>query len=243
MGTTDRFDLAYPEGLDEPDGPAQIQALAEDVENWLARAYPVADASARTTLGTALGTGGRGFSVIEIDTGAPYMWTGTTWVSLSGGSGGGGGGGEDGYDGGHFEQTSAQSIPNTTSGPGTVLSLPNGTGSQITRTVEGSGHKFELLASGVWACGAGVRVTSTSTAGEVSAMIRANLPAATGFDTVVAADGGRREGLPRTLEPSRSRYLPAGTTLAVFIYNGTGGTRTLEPDDGEWCNLDLWRVA
>jgi len=241
MGTTDRFDLTYPEQLDEPDGPAQIQALAEDVEAWLSRAFPVADAATRTTLGTALGAGGYGFIAVETDTKLPYMWNGTTWLALSG-STGGGGGSEAG--GGTFVQTSAQSIPNTTSGPGTIVSLPDGDpGDQLARTTQGSGHKFELLASGIWAIGGNVRVASTGTAGEVSASIRLDLAGGTTFDDVLDIDGGRREGLPRTLNPGRTRYLPAGTMVAVFVYNGTGGTRLLEPSGGDWVNLDAWLVA
>jgi hypothetical protein len=238
MGTTDRFDLTYPEQLDEPDGPAQIQALAEDVEGWLSRAFRVANASARATLGTALGSAGYGFLVIETDTKLPYMWNGTTWLGLTG-SGGGGGGGAAG--GATFTQTSAQSIPNTASGPGTIVSLPGGSaGSLIERTAQGSGHKFELLASGLWSADAQVRIATTSTAGEVSAAIRYDPAGGSNFDRSLAIDGGRREGLARTLQPGKRRYLEAGTTLAVFVYNGTGSTRQLEPNAGDWVNLDLW---
>lgn len=242
MGTTSRFALSYPEQTDEPDGPAQIQGLADDVEGWLSRAFPVADAAARAALGVVLGAGGYGFFVIETDTKLPYMWNGTTWLALTGTSGGGGGEGASG--GATFTQTSAQSIPNTSSGPGTIVSLPNGTsGPLIERSAQGSGHKFELLASGIWAVGVGVRIASNGTAGEVSATIRLDLAGGTDFDDVLDIDGGRREGLPRTLKPGRTRYLPAGTMVAVFVYNGTGGTRQLEPNGGDWVNLDAWLVG
>lgn len=245
MGTTTRFELAYPEQLDEPDGPTQFQALAEDVEGWLSRAFPVANAAARTTLGTALGAGGYGFLVIETDTKLPYMWNGTTWLPW-GGSGGGGGGGGGGGDagGGTFTQTSAQTIGNTVSGFGTIVSLPEGdTGDQVERTVEGAGHKFELLASGVWAIGGVARVASSPATGEMSASIRVDTAGGTSFATVLDHDGGRREGLPRTLKPGRTRWLPAGTMVALFVYNGTGGNRLLEPDGGNWVNLDAWLVG
>lgn len=204
MGTTARG-YEYPSIVDEPNVPAHLQALAEDVD---ADVQALADA-----------------------------------IEELGGDPGGGGGGGDAVGGTFVATGSGQLIPNTTSGPGTVCAfgdqLDEPTG--ITRTAEGQGHKFELLSSGLWAAGATIRVQSAAAAGEFSANVRYGTSA---FDKVLAADGGRREGLPRTLNPSSpARYLPAGTKLLVHLFNGTGSQRTLEPNSGAWVQLDIWRVG
>lgn len=160
-------------------------------------------------------------------------------------AGGGGGGGGGTVLGGRWFATGAgQSIPATVSGPGTVVAFgsagadPAPTG--ITRTTEGVGHKFELLTSGLWHAGVTLRVASSATAGEVSVHIRYG---PTTFDTVLLGDGGRREGLARMFSPSKSRYLAAGTKLVVQVYNGTGAGRTLEPNGGDWVQIDIWRQS
>lgn len=235
-GQTTRFALPYPGLDDQPDGPDATKDLAEAVEAQLSRlkSYP--------TAGRPTGVPA-GFAIYDDDLDAPFYWNGAAWLPF-GGSGGGGGGGGGTSGGAHFEQTAAQAIPNTASGPGTIMSLPDGaTGPLIERTAQGSGHKFKLLSAGVWATGASCRIASTSQGGEVSCSIRADLAGGTAFDTVVAFDGGRREGLPRSLQPNRTRYLPANTMLAVHIYNGTGTSRVIEPDGGEWANLDLYLVG
>lgn len=233
-GQTTRFALPYPGLDDQPDGPDATKDLAEAVEAQLSRlkSYP--------TAGRPSGVP-EGFAIYDSDLDAPYYWNGSAWQPFGGGGGGGGGGTAGGA---HFYQTAAQAIPNTSSGPGTILSLPNGDdGDLIERTAQGAGHKFKLLASGIWACGSSARVASTSTGGEVSCSIRADLAGGTDFETVICPDGGRREGLPRTLQPNRTRYLPANTMVAVFIFNGTGTSRNIEPNGGEWANLDLFLVG
>jgi hypothetical protein len=234
-GVTPRFGLPYPGLDDQPDGPDAAKDLAEAVEAQLSRlkSYPTASRPVGVPAG---------FAIYDDDLDAPFYWNGSAWLPFGGSGGGGGGGGTSG--GAHFEQESAQSIPNTASGPGTIMSLPVGDdGTLIERTAQGAGHKFKLLTSGIWACGASARITSTSQGGEVSCSIRADLAGGTAFETVIAPDGGRREGLPRTLQPGRTRYLPANTMIAVFIFNGTGSTRTIEVNGGEWANLDLWLVG
>jgi len=87
-----------------------------------------------------------------------------------------------------------------------------------------------------------VRVATSPATGEISAAIWAD-PDGGGFDYNIAHMGGLREGLPRTFALARTTYLAAGTQLAVFVYNGTGTSRTLEPGGGAWVNLDLWLVG
>jgi hypothetical protein len=88
MGTTTNYSLPYPELTDEPDGAAQIQALATAVDTELDALQTAIDA-------------------IPDD--------------------GGGGGGPDPTDavGGRFVNTGAQSIPVTSSGPGTPAAFPS----------------------------------------------------------------------------------------------------------------------
>lgn len=167
-------------------------------------------------------------------------------IEALGGDLGGGGGGGDAVGGTYVATGGGQSIPNTLSGPGTPVAFGSqlGTPNGITRSIYATvGHTFELLSSGLWAIGATVRVQSSSAAGEVSATIRYGATTAA-MDTVLAADGGRREGLPRTLGPGKpARYLPAGTKVVVQVFNGTGSSRVLEPNSGDWVQLDLWRVG
>ncbi len=234
MGTTARHALPYPTLGDQPNGPDAVQDLAEAVDAQLSRlkSYPTAS---RPTGVPA------GFAIFDETLSAPFIWNGTAWVAFGGGGGGGGGGTTGGAT---ASQSSAQAIGNTASGFGTPLNLPNGDeGDLIERTTYGDGHKFQLLASGIWATGATCRIASSTAGGEVSAAIRADLAGGTTFGTVLAIDGGRRESLPRTLQPTRARYLPSGTTIAVFVYNGTGTQRQTEPASGEWVNLDMWLVG
>jgi len=160
------------------------------------------------------------------------------------GEGGGGGGDIGTVVGGRWHaNTTVQSIPATVSGPGTVVAFgtagadpaPSG----VTRATEGSGHKFTLGSSGLWHVHATIRVASSATAGEMSANIRYG----SGYATSLAADGARREGLARTINLGSTRYLASGTALVVHLYNGTGAGRTLEPDAGNWVQLDIWKVG
>lgn len=158
----------------------------------------------------------------------------------------GGGGGGAGTFGGRFVQTSAQSIPATVSGIGTVISLPDlgtnmpGAATEVTRETSGAGHRFVLGTAGLWSAHATVRLAAHATPGEVSAAIWCDLAGGTNYTFNVAHDGGRREGLPRTLTPGAETYLPEGAALLVAVFNGTGGARVTEPGSGAWVHLDLW---
>ncbi len=238
MATTARHGLPYPGLDDEPNGPDAVQDLAEALDGKLSRlaVYP--------TAGRPVGVPA-GYTIWDDDLDAPFYFNGSTWVPWSGG--GGGGGGEEEAPtgiGGRWTQTTAQPIPATSSGPGTIVSFPNGSGNGITREAEGAGHEFVIATAGVYSCEALCRVQASSAAGEVSCAIRAKLGGAgSEFSSTIAMDGGRREGLPRTLQPGKTRWLPANTRLVVYVFNGTGSERRLEPAAGEWVNLDVWRVA
>lgn len=167
-------------------------------------------------------------------------------IEALGGDVGGGGGGGDAVGGTYVATGGGQSIPNTTSGPGTPVAFGSqlGSPSGITRASSGAGNTFELLSSGIWSAHATLRIQSAAAAGEISAGIWMDLPGGgTDFAVNLAHDGARREGIARTLNPSGTRYLEAGTKLIVYVFNGTGSSRVLEPNSGAWVHLDLWRVG
>lgn len=244
-GQTTRHALPYPGLTDQPDGPDAVKDLADALDPKLGRSVSTATAATRTTLTATLTAADSGLFIFQEDTDALYLWTGATTLGPLPTTGGGGGGGASG--GGRWTAgTTAQNVPNTTSGPGTPIAFgsPVGTPSQVTQQAEASvGHKFELLASGVWACSATVRVQSASAGGEISCGIWADLDGVGGFDFNVAHDGARREGIARTLNPNATTYLPAGCKVVVYVFNGTGTQRVLEPNSGAWVHLDLWLVG
>lgn len=234
MGTTTRFALAYPAGTDEPNGPVQVQALAEDVEDQLSRAFSCTSGTRPTGIGD-------GFLIWETDTKLllAYDLATTTWTGVGSGASGGGGT----TTGGTWTAGStAQSIPSatdTTVAFGTAVATPTG----VTRATSGAGHKFTLGSSGVWHASATVRYATNATAGEKAFGIWYKAPGDPGFNTNLAHSGGWREGLPATNTIGRPRYLAASTEIAVIAYQGTGGARTLEPNSGNWVNFDCWLIG
>jgi hypothetical protein len=208
MGATANYSLPYPELTDEPDGAAQITALAIAVDTALDGLADAIDAIPE----------------------------------------GGGGGGPSPTDsvGGRFVNTAVQAIPVTTSGPGTAAAFPSAGSNTPTPTgvtSSAGGTIFTLGSGGVWHVGASLRVAAAAAAGEVSLNIRADVAGGTNYALTIASDGGRREGLPRTLEASQATYLPAGTKIIVQVFNGTGSPRATEPDAGQWVHLDIFRIG
>jgi hypothetical protein len=212
MAVTTNYGWPYPELTDEPDGRAQIAALAT-----------AADADLKALADDVEALGGD-VGPVDPDP-APEDATG-----------------------GRYVNTTAQNIPITVSGPGTVIAFPAEGGNtpaptDVTRAVSTTGHVFTLGKGGVWWAGATVRIASAAAAGECSCAIRADLAGGTSYTFTVAFDGGRREGLARSLEPGQATYLPQGTKIVVQVFNGTGSTRVTEPDAGAWVHLDLFRIG
>lgn len=141
MGTTSRFALRYPGLTDAPSGPQLAQFLAEDVEGWLARAFPCTS----TTRPTGVP---EGFLIRESDTSKVWIYSGTTWVEIGGSSGGGGGGTPAVM--GKWKASASQTL--STSGTDYVLAFgtTETSSSEVTRATSGTGHKFQLTA-GVYA--------------------------------------------------------------------------------------------
>jgi hypothetical protein len=229
MGTTTRFALAYPASTDEPNGPVQIQALADDVEDQLARAFPCTSGTRPTGIGD-------GFLIWETDTKLllAYDLATTTWTGVGSGSGGGGGGSTAG--GTWTAGTSAQSIPNaanTIVAFGTAVGSPTG----VTRAASGAGHKFTLGSSGVWAVHATLRYASAAAGGVRDVGVWANAT------TNLAHSGSAVAGQPATHSLGTVRYLASGTEITVIAYQATGAARVLEPNSGAWVHIDIALVA
>lgn len=156
MATTSRFGLHYQALTDAPDGAALGGLLAEDVDDWLCRAYPVADAASRAAL-SGLGTG---FVVLQQDDNTAWVWSGSAWAELTGSTGsGGGGGGGVGFVDGQWRASANQSLSNSND---TVLGfgVTETSSTVVTRATSGVGHKFTLGATGIYSVSATVRFAS-----------------------------------------------------------------------------------
>jgi len=80
MPTTSRWALPYPAGSDSPDGPAQIQALAEALDNH-AQHTSGTFAARPTSTGGNPGKAGRFY--YATDTGVLYLDHGTGWIEVA----------------------------------------------------------------------------------------------------------------------------------------------------------------
>ena len=135
MATTPRFGFHYLTSGDPPDLAGATEDLATDAESWSARAYPVANAAARTALSGV----GEGFLARQRDDGSVWVYTDlATWAQV-GGSGGGGSGGTS-LDVAAYSASAVQTLANATDTP-----IAFGVGSNsasVTRSTKGVGHKF-----------------------------------------------------------------------------------------------------
>lgn len=213
MATTSPFGLRYPVLGDAPDGPQQFQNLAQDVNGWLGRARPV-------TSSTRPSSPTDGTLIVETDTGACLVAIGGTWYYLTSTTGGSGTGEAT------YSASTAQSIPNATD---TVVAFgtDNATSSAVTKLAHGTGHKFRLNQGGVWSMVATIRYATTTATGERSAEFR------TTSGVVLPGDGDApTTGNPATLCFMVQQRFEANTEIYVNAWQGTGGSRLLEPFEG-----------
>jgi hypothetical protein len=229
LGSTPRFTLSYPALTDAPNGPAQLQELANDVEMWLCRDFPCTS----TTRPTGVP---EGFRIRESDTGNQLVWTGSAWAQVNGGtvSGGGGGGGTSLLStvSATYAATTAQSIP-----PNTDTVVAFGVEQQadpgVTRSTSGAGHKFTLSQTRLWIVAATIRFAAHSDTGGRTVELRAGA-------TVLAKQG---EGDPAEPAWTRSlsvpRKLPAGTVITVVVRHDADTALSLEPASGSYVHIDI----
>jgi hypothetical protein len=139
LGSTSRFGLEYPDLTDAPNGPAQIQGLADDVDGWLCRAF-------RCTSSSRPAGVPNDFLIRETDTGNIYIWTGSAWAQVNGAASGGGGGGGTttaATVSATFAATTAQSISPSTDVV-VAFGVEQAADPLITRSTNGAGHKFTV---------------------------------------------------------------------------------------------------
>jgi hypothetical protein len=231
MAITPRWGIGYPSQDDPPEGWLQLEAMAGYLDDALGRALPVVDAAARTALGATLTTDDRGLIVLEDLTDTWWGWTGVAWVQLAGAGGGGGGGGTSSR--GRWAASSAQDIA---SGGSVVAAF----GSDIEaspdwlKVTRGAGHGFRAQRAGVLRGALTLRYATTTASGVRDVHVRA------GTDYVGSSGGGAVAGQPRHHSVA---ILPTpiadDTEIWVDCFNGTGTTRQLEPNSGQWVRLVL----
>jgi hypothetical protein len=219
MATTSRFGLHYQALTDAPDGAALGGLLAGDVDALLSKFTPVADAAARIALG---GTGiPAGFGVLQQDDNTVWMWSGSTWVEVTGSTGGGGGGGGggsgSGFIDGQWRASSNQTLSNSTD---TVLGFATTetASTAVTRATSGPGHKFTLGSTGIWAVTATVRFISGA-AGARFIELRNSAQ-----NTRYASSGVTVGSGAATLNFSVTRQFTVGQELVVIAAQTSGGT-------------------
>lgn len=210
MATTPRFALHYQALTDAPDGAALGGLLAADVDAWLARAYPVANAAARTAL-SGLGVG---FWVFQQDDESLWIWDGSTWNALTGSSGGGSS--AFSYTDGQYRAAANQTLSNSTD---TVLAFATTETSSavVTRATSGSGHKFTLSTTGLYAITATVRFA----AGAAGSRFIELRNSAQNARYVSSGDQGGPAASTRTF--SLTRGFSAGQDLVVVAAQSSGG--------------------
>lgn len=227
MGSTSRFALRYPELTDAPNGPAQMSALASDVEGWLARAF-------RCTSTTRPGSPPNDMLIRESDTGNVMVWTGSAWAQVNGTVSGGGGGGTSLIStiSATYSATAAQSIP---TGVDTVVAfgVESSADAAVTRSTSGAGHKFTLAQTRLWVITATVRFSQNAVGGRRFDLV-------TGSGAVLSsASGPVNTDAPWTTTLACSRKLAAGTTVQVIARHNSSGSVSLEPASGAYVHIDL----
>jgi hypothetical protein len=158
----------------------------------------------------------------------------------------GGGGGSGTVVGGTWRAASSQSIAATASGPGSPVALatPVASPTGVTSATSGTGHVFTLGSGGLWV-GTFIGRWATTTVGGVRDFgIYCDQAGGTSFTEALSSPNPQTvTGQPKGGSYSFSRKLAAGTKIIVYAYNGTGSTRTLEHNGGQWVALDLWRLS
>lgn len=226
MGSTSLFGLNYPDLTDAPNGPAQMQQLAEDVDGRLARAVQCTS-STRPTV-----TDGRPLIIRESDTGSVLIWTGSAWAAVATVTGGGGGGTSTiATVSATYAATAAQSIAPTTDVV-VAFGVEQAADPLVTRSTNGAGHKFTLAQTRLWTVTATVRFAAATGGGRTFEL-------RTGAGAVLAKFGDPVVDGPYTRTLPATRRLPAGTTVHVIARHDAAAAISLEPQSGDFCHIDI----
>lgn len=123
-----------------------------------------------------------------------------------------------------YTASANQTINNTTDTP-IAFGTADYTTSYVTRSVSGVGHLFTLNVSGLWAISTSIRwsTTGASATGEKSAHVKDALSLWHASSSIPASTT-----TPVTHEMAFTKYLTAGDTITVEVYQSSGGTEDLE---------------
>lgn len=226
MGTTTRFGYRYPELTDAPNGPAQLQTLAGDVEGWTSRAYRCTSSTRPTGVPDD-------FIIRESDTGNLYIWTGSAWAQIAGAvSGGGGGTGSAiGTVSTTYTATSAQPIPNNADTT-VAFGVDAVTNSEVVKSTSGAGHKFTIGQTRLWTIAATVRFPENGVGGR-AVDIRSG-------STILAKMGSQSSATnPYTVNLACTRKLAAGAQISVVAWQNSGGSLALDAGSGNTVHIDI----
>lgn len=228
MGSTPRFGLRWQELTDAPNGPALGETLAEDVDNWLCRAFPCTSSSRPSGVPN-------GFLIRETDTGNVAVWNGAAWAAVTGTvtGGGGGGGGTTTIStvSATYAATTAQSIAPTTDVV-VAFGVEQVADPAVTRSTNGAGHKFTVAQTRLWTITATVRFADAAGGGRTFEI-------RTSAGAVLAKEGDPAITGPYTRCVAVSRRLAAGTSVHVIARHNAPAAVSLEPAGGDYCHIDL----
>jgi hypothetical protein len=233
VGSTSRFELDYPALTDAPNGPQQLQALAEGVEGWLGRAFPCTS----TTRPTGIGTG---FFIYETDTAKVLIWDGNSWeppVTVTTTPGGGGGGTTPdpatvSTVSATYAATAAQPI-SSNSDVVVAFGVAQTTETAVTRNASGAGHSFTLNQTRLWTVSTTLQIDGPSgITGRRTFELRA------GSNVLARATAGPY-AQPFAVNLSVTRRLPAGTVITAIARHTHSSGLPLEPNSGQYVHIDL----
>jgi len=225
LASTTRFELRYPGLTDAPNGPAQLQALAEDTDGWLCRAF-ACTSSTRPTI-----TDGRPFIIRETDTTNVLIWDGSAWVLIAP-AGGGGGGGAGATISTIYSATAVQSPAHNTETT-VAFGVDVATDAAVTKSTSGAGHKFTLNQQRLWTISATVQFTENGSGGRA-------VDIRTTGGTVLAKVGSESSSEnPWTANPSVTRRLAAATEIVVIAWQNSGSALALGPGSGNTVHIDI----
>lgn len=224
MATTSRFSLHYQSLTDSPDGAALGGLLAEDVDGWLCRWYPVANAAARTALTNVP----EGFGVRQRDDGSLWVYTDlATWAQWTTG-----GSSSDGPTSagigllvGEWSASSTQAFSTSGTEYPVAFGNENTALSGVTRSTKGAGHKFTCTAGTYWAAGS-VRFAAGS-AGSRFVGLRTDNDN-TQYWTAQAQGG------PAAHTAQFAGPVVLGSTTAIYVVaaQSSGGSLSTQPTSG-----------
>jgi hypothetical protein len=231
LPTVGRQGLRVPSLAEAPNIPQDFNFLGTDTASWLNRAFPCTS----TTRPTGVADG---FLIRETDTDHLGVYNGTTstWTIYSAtGSGGGGGGGTFDTAAALYEASAAQPI---STGIDTVVAfgVQQTADPEVTRSPQGAGHQFTLLATRNWSISTTTRFAQHPAGGRTFEL-------RTGAGKVLAkASGPVDTDAPWTCNLAVSRRLPINTTVFLVARHNAGTGISLEPNNGDTCHIDLTGV-